>query len=168
MQKAIIMAQICLYVAVLLPFFSDRILQLRGVAVGITGWLLALLGPVGCLVLCEACKLITAFQVQNYQAALAKRHDEEDKRLEAAARAHQEATLGAGGAQKKAVSFGAPKKAGSSKAALASGGFDGAIVPEARKEAGKVRGKFATRSASCFGRGPKLQFVCGVGFEQQG
>merc|ERR1719445_785293 len=44
MQKAICMAQVALYVAVLLPGFSDLILGLRGIEVGITGWLLALIG----------------------------------------------------------------------------------------------------------------------------
>merc|ERR1719203_1516967 len=70
MQKAIILAQICLYVAVLLPGFSDMILGLRGVAVGLYGWVLALLGPFGCVVLCEVCKLITKAQKQTYQKDL--------------------------------------------------------------------------------------------------
>merc|ERR1712127_1157273 len=51
MQKAICLAQIALYVAVLVPYFSDMILGLRGIAVGIFGWLLALVGPIGCVVL---------------------------------------------------------------------------------------------------------------------
>merc|ERR1719203_2294197 len=70
MQKAIVMAQVCLYLAVLLPGFSDMILGLRGVAVGLYGWALALVGPVGCVVLCEICKLITKMQKQQYQASL--------------------------------------------------------------------------------------------------
>merc|ERR1719394_1169646 len=37
MQKAIVMAQVCLYVAVLLPYFSDMILKLRGVKIGLYG-----------------------------------------------------------------------------------------------------------------------------------
>merc|ERR1712242_340216 len=53
MQKAICMAQVALYVAVLLPVFSNLILGLRGVAVGIYGWLLAVVGPVCCVVLCK-------------------------------------------------------------------------------------------------------------------
>merc|ERR1711920_86416 len=67
------MAQIALYLAVLLPYFSDMILGLRGIAIGGKGWLLALLGPVGCVILCEICKLITKTQKQNYQAELAKK-----------------------------------------------------------------------------------------------
>merc|ERR1719367_2576923 len=62
MQKAICMAQVALYVAVLVPVFSDMILGLRGVEVGFYGWLLALIGPVGCVVLCEICKLLTKAQ----------------------------------------------------------------------------------------------------------
>jgi len=95
MQKAIIMAQICLYMAVLVPFFSTDILQLRGVNIGIFGWLLALLGPVGCLVLCELCKLITAFQMSKYQDSLQAKHAAEDKRLAAAAASRQASSGGA-------------------------------------------------------------------------
>jgi len=77
MQKAICMAQVALYLAVLLPVFSDLILGLRGVAVGVYGWLLALIGPVGCVVLCELCKLITKMQKQQYQEQLALKQDAE-------------------------------------------------------------------------------------------
>jgi len=85
MQKAIIMAQLCLYLAVLVPFFSTDILQLRGINIGLSGWLLALAGPVGCLVLCEMCKLLTAIQMRRYQLSLAEKHNAEDQRLAAAA-----------------------------------------------------------------------------------
>jgi magnesium-transporting ATPase (P-type) len=71
MQKAIFLAQFCLYVAVLVPYFSDKILKLDGIAIGHEGWLLALAGPLGCLVLCEACKVITAWQMRRYQRSLA-------------------------------------------------------------------------------------------------
>merc|ERR1719471_1724029 len=71
MQKAIVMAQIALYLAVLLPVFSDLILGLRGIAIGGEGWLLAVLGPVGCVILCEICKLITKYQKEQYQQQLA-------------------------------------------------------------------------------------------------
>jgi len=77
MQKAIAMAQVCLYVAVLVPYFSDMILGLRGVSIGINGWLLALIGPIGCVVLCELCKLITKMQKQSYQLELALRQEAE-------------------------------------------------------------------------------------------
>merc|ERR1711920_89375 len=65
------------YVAVLLPGFSDMILGLRGVAVGLYGWVLALLGPFGCVVLCEICKLITKMQKQEYQKQLERRQEAE-------------------------------------------------------------------------------------------
>jgi len=71
MQKAILLAQLCLYAAVLIPYFSDKILKLSGTSIGTHGWLLALAGPVGCLILCEACKVITAFQMRSYQRSLA-------------------------------------------------------------------------------------------------
>eukprot|EP00429_Kryptoperidinium_foliaceum_P127441 CAMPEP_0176272736 /NCGR_PEP_ID=MMETSP0121_2-20121125/45864_1 /TAXON_ID=160619 /ORGANISM="Kryptoperidinium foliaceum, Strain CCMP 1326" /LENGTH=252 /DNA_ID=CAMNT_0017612911 /DNA_START=28 /DNA_END=786 /DNA_ORIENTATION=+ len=71
MQKAIVLAQICLYAAVLIPFFSDQILGLSGTSVGVYGWLIALTGPLGCLVLCELCKPITAYQMRQYQKRLA-------------------------------------------------------------------------------------------------
>jgi len=78
MQKAIVLAQICLYAAVLIPFFSDEILGLSGTSVGAQGWLMALSGPVGCLILCEMCKPITGYQMRQYQARLAKRQLAED------------------------------------------------------------------------------------------
>jgi len=71
MQKAIFLAQVCLYAAVLIPFFSDEILGLNGMSIGGQGWLIALLGPLGCLVLCEASKPITGYQMKRYQQRLA-------------------------------------------------------------------------------------------------
>jgi len=70
MQKAILMAQVALYVAVLLPAFSDQVLGLRGLDIGIWGWLVALTGPVGTVVLCELYKVVTHFQVKKYQEKL--------------------------------------------------------------------------------------------------
>merc|ERR1719221_972804 len=64
MQKAILLAQACLYIAVLTPYFSDRILGLRGTGIGLWGWGVALAGPAGTLVLCEMCKIITHHQLQ--------------------------------------------------------------------------------------------------------
>eukprot|EP00434_Breviolum_minutum_P006202 symbB.v1.2.005469.t1/scaffold260.1/size426026/20 len=71
MQKAIVMAQICLYVAVLTPYLSDRILGLRGLEIGVFGWALAVAGPVGCFILSESCKLISAYQARKHQHSLA-------------------------------------------------------------------------------------------------
>jgi len=72
MQLAIITAQIALYVAVLVPGVSDKILGLRGLEIGVWGWLVALLGPLGTLILCELAKLITIYQTKQYQAKLKK------------------------------------------------------------------------------------------------
>ncbi|CAE7436307.1 unnamed protein product, partial [Symbiodinium necroappetens] len=71
MQKAIVLAQICLYGAVLIPYLSDKILGLRGLDIGVFGWALAIVGPVGCFILSEGCKLISAYQARKYQESLA-------------------------------------------------------------------------------------------------
>ncbi|CAE7208424.1 unnamed protein product, partial [Symbiodinium sp. CCMP2456] len=71
MQKAIVLAQICLYGAVLIPYLSDKILGLRGLEIGVFGWALAIAGPVGCFILSESCKLISAYQAKKYQDSLA-------------------------------------------------------------------------------------------------
>mmetsp|Transcript_25829 Transcript_25829/g.45541 ORF Transcript_25829/g.45541 Transcript_25829/m.45541 type:complete len:192 (+) Transcript_25829:1-576(+) len=71
MQKAIVLAQICLYGAVLIPYLSDKILGLRGMDIGVFGWALALVGPVGCFCLSEGCKIISAYQARKYQESLA-------------------------------------------------------------------------------------------------
>jgi magnesium-transporting ATPase (P-type) len=72
MHKAIILAQLALYAAVLIPFFSEEILGLRGMHIGWWGWGVALLGPIATLILCELCKMITAFQMHQYQRRLAE------------------------------------------------------------------------------------------------
>jgi len=64
MQKAVVLAQLCLYAAVLIPVFSDQILGLWGVGIGGWGWGVALVGPAATLLLCEACKVITHYQMQ--------------------------------------------------------------------------------------------------------
>merc|ERR1712072_662742 len=72
MHCAIILAQIALYTAVLVPFFSDQILKLDGTKIGWWGWGVAAFGPVATLVLCELCKLVTGFQIRQHQRRLAK------------------------------------------------------------------------------------------------
>jgi len=67
MHKAIVLAQIALYTAVLLPFFSEEILGLRGQHIGWWGWGVALLGPLATLILCEFCKIITHLQIRQHQ-----------------------------------------------------------------------------------------------------
>jgi len=70
MQKAVVIAQVCLYAAVLIPYFSSEILGLWGVGIGGWGWGLALAGPVATLLLCEACKVITRYQMKQYHYKL--------------------------------------------------------------------------------------------------
>jgi magnesium-transporting ATPase (P-type) len=72
MHKAILVAQIALWSAVLIPGFSDQVLELRGSHIGGWGYLVALAGPIGTLVLCELCKVITGLQMRTHQRRLAK------------------------------------------------------------------------------------------------
>lgn len=71
MQQAVVLAQLCLLGAVFIPVLSTEVLGLRGIAIGWEGWLLALAGPVCTLLLCEACKVITAFQMRQHEATIA-------------------------------------------------------------------------------------------------
>merc|ERR1712232_632691 len=87
MQKAIVLAQICLYVAVLVPVLSDKILKLQGIAIGWEGWLLALIGPVATLILCELAKFITYLQNKSYQEKLTKKRLADEAKLESMTKA---------------------------------------------------------------------------------
>jgi len=78
MQKAIVAAQIALLCAVFIPFFSDKILGLRGISIGLWGWLVSLLGPVGTFILCEVYKIFTQKQVHDYQERLRKNAEKEE------------------------------------------------------------------------------------------
>merc|ERR1712139_643983 len=75
MHKAIVLAQVALYAAVLLPFFSEDILGLRGQHIGFWGWGVALIGPLATLVLCELCKIVTHFQMKQHQRRLSQGGD---------------------------------------------------------------------------------------------
>merc|ERR1712217_740423 len=70
MLHAVVLAQIALYIAVLVPYFSETILELNGRNIGVWGWVVAFLGPLGCLVLCECYKVVTHLQMQSYQRRL--------------------------------------------------------------------------------------------------
>merc|ERR1712216_818797 len=72
MHKAIILAQLALWSAVLIPGLSDRVLELRGLHIGGWGYIVALAGPFGTLVLCELCKIITSYQMRMHQRRLAR------------------------------------------------------------------------------------------------
>jgi len=78
MHKAIVVAQLALWVAVLIPWFSDKILGLRGLEIGGWGYLMALAGPAATLILCELIKVVTAFQMRMYQQRLAKAMQAQD------------------------------------------------------------------------------------------
>merc|ERR1719393_669636 len=79
MQKAIILAQIALYMAVLVPVLSDEILKLNGMDIGVWGWAMSLIGPVATLLLCELAKIITYFQAKWYDRRL---RNQREKQLE--------------------------------------------------------------------------------------
>ncbi|CAK9014217.1 unnamed protein product [Durusdinium trenchii] len=76
MQKAVLMAQVAMLCAVLIPFFSTEILGLDGLSIGWWGWLFSLVGPAATLVLCELCKLLTKWQMKRYQRQLKFQSDE--------------------------------------------------------------------------------------------
>jgi len=80
MQYAACSAQLALYIAVLVPGFSDKILELRGLSIGLWGWLFALAGPLGTLVLCELFKIVTARQMRAYELAKTKAQETVAKR----------------------------------------------------------------------------------------
>merc|ERR1712151_782696 len=75
MLKAIILAQLALYIAVLVPGISDKILGLRGMDIGLWGWGVSLVGPVGTVIFCELAKIITHMQVRQYEAKLVKKRE---------------------------------------------------------------------------------------------
>merc|ERR1712125_113 len=88
MQKAIILAQVALYVAVLVPVLSDEILKLNGMDIGFWGWAMSLAGPVLTLLLCELAKIITYFQAKRYDLRL---RSQRQQQLEMHMQAAQEA-----------------------------------------------------------------------------
>merc|ERR1712046_331908 len=92
MQYAIGLAELCLMVAVFVPFLNNKILGLDGTKIG-TGWLIALAGPLGCLLLCEIYKVVTKHQIQLYEEKLEReqRAKAEQQKLEAIQ--HQNADL---------------------------------------------------------------------------
>jgi len=64
MALAIAFAQAALYVGVFVPFLSDSILDLNGLAIGWEGWLTAFIGACATLVLCELYKVFSSYYVQ--------------------------------------------------------------------------------------------------------
>jgi len=78
MQKAILLAQVAMLCAVMIPFFSEDILSLRGRHIGAWGWGVSFAGPLGTLILCELSKLITKYQMKQHQNKLAKKAAADD------------------------------------------------------------------------------------------
>merc|ERR1712151_956066 len=84
MLKAIVLAQVALYIAVLVPGVSDKILGLRGLDIGLWGWAVSLIGPVATVIFCELAKIITYMQVRQYEAKVAKKRQLEESTLQSA------------------------------------------------------------------------------------
>merc|ERR1712012_79500 len=78
MQGAILMAQFFLVLAVFLPFVSDKILELNGIAIGFEGWGGSILGPVLTLVFCELFKIITYYQMKRRSNRITQRQQDEE------------------------------------------------------------------------------------------
>jgi len=148
MQQAIVLAQLALYAAVLIPFFSDRILGLRGIEVGAFGWLLALVGPIGCVVLCELCKLITAMQAARYQEELALNRasvEPQQQMIRSHSKSKQQATPVIPGVSD------APRVAKKATEKMAP------VHSEKKPKANSKKGWGARAGCSCFGLAPGLQ-----------
>jgi len=97
MQKAIILAQVALYVAVLVPVLSDEILKLNGMDIGLWGWAMSLAGPVLTLLLCELAKIITYYQAKWYdQRVRNQRQQQLEMQMQAAQDAKNFAAAQAG------------------------------------------------------------------------
>jgi len=111
MQWAILLALVAMFSAVLIPFFSEEILGLRGRHIGWWGWGVALVGPVATLILCELCKIITSFQMQQHQRRLVKSSEAEEataKKLEDKPSDTRPAAEGGLGAILRSTSFKGP------------------------------------------------------------
>lgn len=92
MQYAIGLAEMCLMVAVFVPFLNTKILGLDGMKIGI-GWVIALAGPLGCLLLCEMYKVVTKHQIQLYEEKLEREQRAKAEQQQLEAIQHQNADL---------------------------------------------------------------------------
>merc|ERR1719181_2344747 len=73
MQRAIFMAQVCLYIVIFLPFLSDTIMTLGGTDLLFNspeGFVFAVVGAIACLVMCEVYKVIVSIQVKSFKDKL--------------------------------------------------------------------------------------------------
>merc|ERR1711977_597413 len=81
MQKAILMAQVALIVAVFLPGLSDAVLGLRGASIGMEGWGVAALGALATLLLCELYKFLSRGQIAKHQRQVQVKDEASDAKL---------------------------------------------------------------------------------------
>merc|ERR1712139_1553 len=73
MQRAILMAQVCLYIVIFMPVLSDTIMTLGGTDLLMNapeGFVFAVIGAIACLALCEIYKVIVAIQVKSFKDKL--------------------------------------------------------------------------------------------------
>jgi magnesium-transporting ATPase (P-type) len=76
MQRAIFMAQVCLYIVIFTPVLSDTIMTLGGTDLLFNtpeGFIFAVIGAIACLALCEMYKVIVAIQVKSFKDNLRKK-----------------------------------------------------------------------------------------------
>merc|ERR1711904_240345 len=81
MQKAILVAQIALVVAVFLPGLSDAVLGLRGASIGVEGWGVAFLGALATLILCELYKFLGKGQIARHQRQVQVKEEGSDPKV---------------------------------------------------------------------------------------
>merc|ERR1711937_544517 len=84
MQKAILFAQIMLYIFVLTPGLSTDIMLLHGIGIGGYGWAAALCGSFCTLLLCELYKFVCRAQVRAANIKLEKSIELAEREREAA------------------------------------------------------------------------------------
>lgn len=83
MQKAILIAQIALWIVVLVPGVSDKIFELEGVNVDAFGYGMAVVGALGCIVLCEIYKVLVKAQIATFRATVRREQEAEEEARQA-------------------------------------------------------------------------------------
>merc|ERR1711988_594873 len=77
MQLAIIMAQVALLVAIFAPGVTT-VLGLAGSEIGAKGWLIAFVGPIATLILCEIYKIVVASQIRRFNDQVRREQEAEE------------------------------------------------------------------------------------------
>lgn len=78
MQKAILLAQVALYIVILTPGLSTDIMSLDGMGLPAEGWVLGIGGSFGCLLLCEVYKPFVRKQMASYQRQVLREEQERE------------------------------------------------------------------------------------------